>query len=87
MKSNTIKNKKTVRTNTLSGKKIQRTKSKKTTTPFNYRPTKIGARKFTTSSKAAVFLLKSSKLSQSEIARRCGVSQPCVCQLAADIKR
>jgi len=53
---------------------------------YNYRATKIGAIKFRTASKAAVYLLKRSKFSQTEIARRCGVSQPCVAQLAAQLR-
>lgn len=53
---------------------------------FNYQATKIGAIKFMTASLAATYMLQKTKLSQSEIARRCGVSQPCVCQLAAKLK-
>jgi DNA-directed RNA polymerase specialized sigma subunit len=65
-----------------------RKKSSTSTTdiPYNYRRVTYGALTFPTASRLAVWLLKRSKLSQSEIARRCGVSQPCVCQLAAELK-
>ncbi len=54
---------------------------------FNYNATKVGAIKFHTASAAILHMLKTTKLSQSEIARRVGVSQPCVCQLARDVVR
>ena len=54
---------------------------------FNYSVTKVGAIKFHTASAAIIHMLKNTKLSQSEIARRVGVSQPCVCQLARDVVR
>jgi DNA-directed RNA polymerase specialized sigma subunit len=79
-KSINTNNKKATRSSSTSNNK----KSEKS---FNYRPIKIGAIKFSSSSKAAVHLLKHTKLNQSEIARRCGVSQPCVCQLAATVTR
>jgi DNA-directed RNA polymerase specialized sigma subunit len=63
-----------------------RKKSNTSNIPYNYRRVTYGALTFPTASKLAVWLLKRSKLSQSEIARRCGVSQPCVCQLAAELK-
>jgi DNA-directed RNA polymerase specialized sigma subunit len=68
-------------------KSIDRSNNKKAAEAlYNYRPMKFGAIKFPTASKAAVYMLKRTSLSQSEIARRCGVSQPCVCQLARDVK-
>lgn len=54
--------------------------------PYNYRKIQYGKLSFPTASKAALWMLKRTKYSQSEIARRCGVSQPCVCQLARDLK-
>lgn len=54
---------------------------------FNYNATKVGAIKFHTASAAILHMLKTTKLSQSEIARRVGVSQPCVCQLTRDVVR
>ena len=95
------KSKKTVaRTNPNAGKVIRVVNGKrkyvaKRTNPtnqreresFNYQSTKVGAIKFGTASAAALYMLQRTKLSQSEIARRCGVSQPCVCQLAATVKR
>lgn len=74
----------TSRSNT-SGKKVNRT-NKSSDTPYNYRPVKVGAIKFSSASKAAIYMLKRTKLSQTEIAKRIGVSQPCVCQLARDLK-
>jgi hypothetical protein len=76
--------KSTVRT--ARNKAETRSKPVKEKTPFNYRTIKIYGRNFRTASKAAVYMLRKTKLSQSEIARRCGVSQPCVCQLAAILK-
>lgn len=66
-----------------NGKKKANTHSKKV--PFNYCAVKIEM-EFPTRSKAAAHMLKHTELSQSEIARICGVSQPCVCQLAAASK-
>lgn len=54
---------------------------------FNYSTTKVGAITFNTASAAILYMLKRTKLSQSEIARRIGVSQPCVCQLAQNVTR
>lgn len=57
---------------------------------FNYQATKIRVRDkrytFPTASQAAVFMLQNTQFSQSAIARRVGVSQPCVCQLARTLK-
>lgn len=69
-----------------SGKKVNRTNNKNVETPYNYRTTQHGKFTFTTASRAAVWMLKRTNLTQSEIARRLGVSQPCVCQLARNIK-
>lgn len=51
------------------------------------KPIKIGSLKFRSRSKAARYYLKRSKMSQSAIARKVGVSQPCVAQLAATVDR
>lgn len=67
-------------------KNVNRTNNKKTNVPFNYRPANYGAIKFRSMSQKILFMLRNTKLSQSEIARRCKVSQPCVCQLAATLK-
>jgi hypothetical protein len=69
-----------------SNNKTANRASKKSEVPYNYRPVRFGAIKFATASKAAVYMLTKTKFSQSEIARRLGVSQPCVCQLARDLK-
>jgi hypothetical protein len=61
-------------------------KSKKSKTPYNYRQVTLSGIQFKSASLAARFMLKRTKKSQSEIARHCGVSQPCVCQLAAEIR-
>jgi len=53
---------------------------------FNYRKITIGKLTFSTASKAAVHMLTNTTLSQSEITRRCGISQPCVCQLSSSIR-
>lgn len=77
----------TSRSNT-SGKKVDRT-NKKTKTPYNYRPIQYGNRTFPSTSRLIVYLLthnKKAKRTQTEIAKLCGVSQPCVCQLARDLK-
>jgi len=50
---------------------------------YNYRPTKIGAIKYRTATAAIKYLLTRTKLTQSAIARRVGVSTACVCQLAS----
>lgn len=91
MKTSNTNSKKNVRaTNSTSGKKVNKTnRTKKVEVPFNYRPLKISGRNFPTASQAAAYLMthnKKAKRSQSEIARLCGVSQPCVCQLAATVK-
>ena len=67
-------------------KKVKLLNKTKNKIPYNYRKIKYGKRTFKTASKAAIFLLKSTKYSQSKIARLLGVSQPCVNQLARDIK-
>lgn len=77
----------TSRSNT-SGKKVNRT-NKKTNVPYNYRPIKYGNKTFPSTSRLIVYLLthnKKAKRTQTEIAKLCGVSQPCVCQLASDLK-
>jgi DNA-directed RNA polymerase specialized sigma subunit len=61
--------------------------SNKAKVPYNYRQIKIGAIRYPSASKAAIAMLKRTKLSQSEIARRCGVSQPCVAQLKAAMEQ
>jgi hypothetical protein len=69
-----------------SGKKVNRTNNKK---PYNYRPIQYGNRTFPSTSRLIVYLLthnKKAKRTQTEIAQLCGVSQPCVCQLARDLK-
>jgi hypothetical protein len=53
---------------------------------ISYRPITVENLTFPTASKAAMHLLKNTNYSQSEIARRCGVSQSCVCQLSAKLK-
>lgn len=56
---------------------------------FNYQKAKYGGRTFQTTSELVRYMLthnKQAKRSQSEIARMCGVSQPCVCQLARELK-
>lgn len=53
---------------------------------ISYRPVTVENLTFPTASKAAMHLLKNTNYSQSEIARRCGVSQSCVCQLSAKLK-
>lgn len=74
--------------NTNTNKKnVNRTNNKKTNMPFNYRPANYGAIKYQSMSKKILYMLRNTKLSQSEIARRCEVSQPCVCQLAATLKK
>lgn len=72
-------------------KNVNRSNGKKKTevTPYNYRPVQYGKRKFETTSQLIRYMLthnKSAKRSQSDIARLCGVSQPCVCQLAAELR-
>jgi hypothetical protein len=56
---------------------------------FNYRPVVYQGKTYGTTSELIVYMLthnKKAKRSQSEIARMCGVSQPCVCQLAATLR-
>jgi hypothetical protein len=53
---------------------------------FSYRPVTVENITFPTASKAAMHMLKNTNYSQSEIARRCGISQSCVCQLSAKLK-
>jgi hypothetical protein len=70
-------------------KNVNRSNNKKVEVPYNYRPIKISNRNFPTASQAAVYMLthnKGPRRSQSDIARICGVSQPCVCQLARELK-
>jgi hypothetical protein len=75
--------------NNTNNKSVNRTNNKKAAeVPYNYRPIRYGNKTFPTSSKLVVYMLthnKVAKRSQSEIARLCGVSQPCVCQLARDL--
>jgi hypothetical protein len=73
-----------MKTSTTNVKKSRT--SKKSKIPYNYREITLSGIQFRSASLAARFLLKRTKKSQSEIARCCGVSQPCVCQLAAEIK-
>lgn len=76
--------------NKSNNKSVNRSNNKKAAEiPFNYRPIRVSNRNFPTASQAAVYLLthnKKARRSQSDIARICGVSQPCVCQLARDLK-
>ena len=71
-------------------KSVNRSNSKKAAEmPFNYRPIRYGNKTFPTTSRLIVYMLthnKKARRSQSDIARICGVSQPCVCQLARDVK-
>jgi len=67
-----------------NGKNVNKTN--KVEASYNYRPTQHGKFKFNTASRAAIWMLRRTKLSQSEIARRLKISQPCVCQLARDLK-
>jgi DNA-binding transcriptional regulator YiaG len=87
-KSNRTSNKATVKAN-RSGKKTtaksNRSANVSPDKPYNYRHTRIGAIRYKSASGAARAMLKNTKLSQSEIARRCGVSQPCVAQLKAEL--
>lgn len=66
-----------------SGKKHQNkvNTNKKKSREFN-----LGSLSFQSQSQAALFLLINSEISQSDIARICNVSQPCVCQLAQTLK-
>ena len=73
-----------MRTSTSNTKKSRT--SKKSRIPYNYRPVTLSGIQFKSASLAARFMLKRTKKSQSAIARHCGVSQPCVCQLAAEIR-
>jgi len=56
---------------------MPKTKAKKT-----YRSVTIGKRSYKTCSNAIRYYLKNSKYSQSEIAKKVGVTPACVCQLA-----
>ena len=76
-------------TNKKSVNRSNNKKAKAPEVPYNYRPIKVSNRNFPTASQAAVYMLthnKKARRSQSDIARICGVSQPCVCQLARDLK-
>jgi len=73
-----------MKTSNTSGKKHQskdNTNKKKIS-----RELQIGNLLFESSSQAAIFFLENSKISQSDIARICDISQPCVCQLASTLK-
>jgi hypothetical protein len=64
---------------------LRRTRAKSN---FNYRPVVYQGKTYNSTSELILYMLKhnSAKRSQSEIARICGVSQPCVCQLALTLK-
>jgi hypothetical protein len=67
-------------------KHLRRTRAKSN---FNYRPVVYDGRTYNSTSELVRYMLthnKRAKRTQSEIARICGVSQPCVCQLATTLK-
>lgn len=75
------------KTNT-SGKKhsAKNNTNKKSKVRNNYKPVTIGEIHFKTASKAVLFFLNHTSLSQTEIASICSVTQPRVCQLAKELR-
>lgn len=73
--------------NNTNNKSVNRT-NHTNETPYNYRPIKILNRKFHTASDGVRYVLthnKVAKRSHTEIAKMCGVTQPCVSQLATQL--
>jgi DNA-directed RNA polymerase specialized sigma subunit len=65
---------------------ISTKKVKKAIVPKIKKSVKVGKKTFDSRSKAALYLLQTTELSQAEIARHLKISQPCVNQIAQTLK-